>query len=295
MPHSSGGGSAGGGFSGGSGSGRGGAYHGHAPHKGAKAYHYTTADGKEHTFYATGTLTYRSLKRTFFTKCLFSLMFAIFGWALLIIQLPWSMPFHLYGSDRYFTGSYLQDTADVFTDEEEAALIAELEAFHEKTGVIPYVYTLNNEAVIFATGNAMSFETLDQYAYDLYVRKFSDETHFLVVYSEDIVTGKDWYWCGMQGDYTDRIVTRNHFSSFQKTLQGNLENTSLSIGDSFIDAFHESLSYMTQPDLVSIFITLVGLVPGALMGVYFTWFAVKAFLDQKEINEYQKSLTDSSV
>ena len=72
-----------------------------------------------------------------------------------------------------------------------------------------------------------NYSDLENYAYDLYVNHFADESHWLIVYSTpDGYSSsdgfEDWYWEGMQGNDTDDVLTKSVTNSFNDELQKNL-------------------------------------------------------------------------
>ncbi|MGN0536656.1 MAG: hypothetical protein ACI4M3_01605, partial [Acutalibacteraceae bacterium] len=103
------------------------------------------------------------------------------------------------------------------------------------------------------------YDSLENYAYSLYVNRFSDEKHFLVVYSEpknaNTLEFVDWSWEGMQGDDTDNIITKANFSKFQSDLQRYLTMDEVSVEEAFTRAFSASTDYMmsVSPDYGMVF------------------------------------------
>ena len=70
------------------------------------------------------------------------------------------------------------------------------------------------------------YSSLENYAYDLYVNHFEDESHWLIVYSTPNSFQndgfEDWYWEGMQGDNTDGILTTSVTNKFNDEMQRDL-------------------------------------------------------------------------
>ncbi len=133
----------------------------------------------------------------------------------------------------YTSSIVISDTIDVIDDED--AVMDSLKRFQDKTGITPAVITVNNE---YWQGN---YSSLENYAYDLYVNAFKDEKHWLIVYSEpeagtsgDFV---DWYWEGMQGDDTDRILNDRNNNLFRETFHKCLIDNSISVDDALITSF----------------------------------------------------------
>lgn len=116
--------------------------------------------------------------------------------------------------------------------------------FEQLTGIEPYVVTMNHSDWVQYYGS------LSDYAYSMYLNTFSDEQHFLVVYSQPENAGEvdfvDWSWEAIQGDETDKILTENHFDQFSRDLHDDLLRNSVSVGEAFENAFQNSLSYMMK-------------------------------------------------
>lgn len=113
----------------------------------------------------------------------------------------------------------VEDKANVLGN--TAELRNSLVAFYNRTGISPAVITVENSDW---QGN---YSDLENYAYDLYVNHFADESHWLIVYSTpDGYSSsdgfEDWYWEGMQGNDTDDVLTESVTNSFNDELQKNL-------------------------------------------------------------------------
>lgn len=130
-----------------------------------------------------------------------------------------------------------------------------LEAFRDKTGVTPAVITVRNETW------QKRFDGLESYAYNRYVSEFSDELHWLLVYSEPVMPDpefNDWYWEGIQGDLTDSVITPAVADGMTDMVQTGLES-----GDSLTvvleNAFQEMTDSITvkKPTLLSEFSALI--------------------------------------
>lgn len=136
---------------------------------------------------------------------------------------------------NYDTRIEITDRAGILGDTE--GLRTALEDFQDVTGITPAVVTVNNDTWMNYNG------FLEGYAYDLYVGRFKDESHWLLVYSEpqnpegDFV---DWYWEGMQGNDTDRILTEEKCSQFNVSLHNYLsERNNYTVNEAFTRAFGE--------------------------------------------------------
>jgi len=114
------------------------------------------------------------------------------------------------------------DMANVIEDSDE--LYDCLEDFADTTGIVPYVVTINNEDWKDYSEYYSDFEDI---AYDMYVNALFgyDENHWLLLYSEPRNPDpdfNDWYWEGMQGDYTVDILTDSKTGTFTKLVQKRL-------------------------------------------------------------------------
>lgn len=135
---------------------------------------------------------------------------------------------------KYNSSIMISDTANVIDDED--TLIKSLLAFQDKTGITPCIITVHNEYWM------NNYTDLEQYAYELYVEAFDDEKHWLIVYSEPANPNpdfNDWYWEGMQGDDTDKILTYKETGLFNNELQKGLTNKNYSVGEAISEAFDE--------------------------------------------------------
>lgn len=149
----------------------------------------------------------------------------------------------------------LEDNADIFTEAEEKDIRTELQKFYDKTGIIPYAETEFNSEW------ETNYISLENYAYEQYVSRFSDEKHFLVLYTQPAQITRDftdWHWWAVKGDDTAKMITPSHFARFQKTFQDALYKTGKSTdGDSstiaaaYKKAFAEAADYMLKPSLTA--------------------------------------------
>ena len=69
----------------------------------------------------------------------------------------------------------IKDEADVITSQDESELRSVLRDFYKKSGVVPSVITVEDTKW---NGN------IESYAYTRYLSEFTDEMHWLIVYSD---------------------------------------------------------------------------------------------------------------
>ncbi len=140
------------------------------------------------------------------------------------------------------TDVHIMDGAGVIDDEDSLEEI--LQEFEDETGISPYVMTVYDEDWKYY------YNELWNYAYEIYINSFSDEQHFLIVYSEPENAAEldfvDWSWEGIQGDDTDPILTESNVDRFGDDLHDNLLRNNVSVGEAFEKAFKKSLTYMMK-------------------------------------------------
>lgn len=258
MPHSSGGGSHGGGSHGGgshshsyssSGSGNRGPRISRKPFLHAHRYRYYNLRGEERYIYSTEKPKKQSIPSLIFSL-LFSFIFVFMGLGMFgnlgtelrsagILKPKALKPLGTYEE------AHIADNADVITD--KVSLEQRLQNFENLTGICPFVET------VYDSDWEDAYYDLEDYAYHLYLQKFDDEQHFLIVYSEPENTKEldyiDWQWEGMQGDDTDSILTEHKFVIFQMDLQTYMEDETVSVGEAFEKAFTNSLDYIMDKNM----------------------------------------------
>ncbi len=138
--------------------------------------------------------------------------------------------------------THIYDTAGVMSDETE--LEKSLSDFEKKTGICPVVLTVDDE---YWTED---YNQLVDFSLDYYNQTFSDEQHYLVVYSQPEGTADrndvNWAWEAIQGDETDPVITVNNAVKFEKKLQNGLENNNISIEKAMTEAFDDASEYMER-------------------------------------------------
>ena len=211
---------------------------------------------------------------------------------MMIVQMVFFVPFIIIGLFLLVTGIgelfpprplvqtaayeqyHIEDTLDVIDN--EAELEAVLQQFQDKTGICPYIVTVDTS--IWKN----KFPSLEKYAYDTYLRKFSDEKHFLIVYSapvnSDPANAGDWKWEGMQGNSTDPILTERNMEKFNRRLYNSLES-GMPVGAALCEAFDESLGYLMNAG---------GNISDGLMIIAMAvfWLLIFAFVIVKTIKEF---------
>ena len=244
MPHSSGGGFHGGGFHGGGG------FSGHHYGRGARsspiisrfhypgahAWLYYTTRGVPHIVYSSQNITKTPQSAgpiTYVILGIFAIMPIAFI-ALTANQHPQRVV------ENYSTTVVLDDGAGVFSPSEQFQLLSVFEEFRKASGVTPSIVTVNNGEWNRDFWEILSDKpySLEDEAYTQYVDHFSDESHWLIVYSCDKGTTKgNWAFEGMQGDNTDGILFENVTNAFNEKLYNCLSGE-MTVGESFIEAYN---------------------------------------------------------
>lgn len=181
----------------------------------------------------------------------------------------------------YDTDIVIEDRIGVIDDED--GLNDSLRAFQDATGITPAVITVYNEDWY------SNYSSLENYAFDLYVNAFTDEKHWLIVYSQPKEIDGDfvnWYWEGMQGDDTDPIITEEAAAKFNDMLQRKLLTVGKSnVGDAIGECFVSASRSIMEPYMVwsSLF---MGLGVGAFI-VFHMFFMV--FYTPNNKKEYREA------
>jgi hypothetical protein len=85
------------------------------------------------------------------------------------------------------------------------------------------------------------------------VNKFTDEKHWLIVYSEQEQGGQsfnNWYWEGMQGDDTDPIITEKLAGDFTNNLHKLLlANSRYTVSEAIQEAFNKLTPTIMNPSM----------------------------------------------
>ena len=241
MPHSSGGGSHGGGFHGG-GSHGGGSGNRVSTHyfAGARRYRrHHRSTGRDEYVYATS----RPQKTKLSSIIFVGVIGAFFFWVI-AYGTHSEAPKKLNSASFYEPAVY--DDRDLIDNDE--ALAATLNEYYAQTGICSVIYTVYDED--WSDVNPYlntTYADLETYAYCTYVDNFSDEQHFVIVYSvpendaELVKSGKitvpNYSWEAIQGDDTDLILTEGMFRVFGNKVQKDLE-AGLGPGQAFDNAFH---------------------------------------------------------
>lgn len=258
MPSSHGGGSSGGGgsFGGGGGfrsSGSGNSqtkYSKNKPFRGARRYYYVNAMGVTHSFYYAGVPKKRSLTSVIIPPILFVLV----GIVMATIIFTMVIPAKLKPSKCTFSGVYISDQDDLFSDREEELLKESFKAFYDKTGIEPYLYAFESSNLPSKYGSETNQKAMEDYAYDIYVNTFPDEGHFMILYSEtrnsDEIT--DWIWVDMAGDDTNDLIDDSAFVDFQSSMQRYLRNDSIPNGEAIAKSFDESTKTIMKPSVLQL-------------------------------------------
>ena len=234
MPHSSGGGSSGGGFHSGSGGSSGPSYRTSSRYfPGSTCYVYYGWGGSMRTVYLSG-----DAKAA--TKSRIVSLIGIGAFMLIGVGVAIFAGFHnpqKIATD-YPTTMLIEDNTDVLTAAEENTLKATFQEFFDTSGICPSFVSIPNSTW---KGH---YASLSGYAYQKYLDLFKDESHWLIVYSDD-GNKTNWAFEGMQGNNTDNVLSVNVTDRFNSYLYDSL-SSSASVGASVDGAFHTIMPTMMQ-------------------------------------------------
>ena len=74
--------------------------------------------------------------------------------------------------------------------------------------------------------------------------------HWLIVYSQSDSDSTDWYWEGMQGDYTDSIINEKVCSVFRYTFQDELEKNKGELSSALDKAFTNAIEETSKSNFI---------------------------------------------
>ena len=129
----------------------------------------------------------------------------------------------------------IKDEADVITSQDESELRTVLRDFYKKSGVVPSVITVEDTKW---QGD------IENYAYTRYLSEFTDEMHWLIVYSDPSASFE-----AMQGDNTDAVLTEDVGDIFKNRLRTNLNDKNTGVGASVSNAFETIMPLISKPSL----------------------------------------------
>ncbi len=247
MPHSSGGGSHGGGSHGGShshshGGGNGNRVSSHYFHGARRYRRHHRNSGLDEYVYANSKPQKGGLSGIIFLGVFGALFAFIIG-----AGTHTALPKRLNSSIMYVPAVY-DDAGLIDNDEELTETITE---YYSATGICPVIYTVYDEEWNgMDPASTESYADLETYAYCKYVDNFSDEQHFVIVYSipesdaealsEGRITVPNYSWEAVQGDDTDPIITEGFFHFMANRIQKDLES-GLGPGVAFNNAFEHAI------------------------------------------------------
>ena len=138
------------------------------------------------------------------------------------------------------TWTMIDDRANSFTPAEEQQISEALRGLYQTSGIRTEIQTITEDMFL----DANKFD-LEAYAYSEYVKLFSDEDHFLIVF-EDM--GKNNYAFElMEGDNTSGWLTSGVSDHFDNTLTENLlDSYRYTYGTAFAASLQDLNQYMTK-------------------------------------------------
>ena len=235
MPHSGGGGSSGGGFhSGSSGSSNHVSSH-YFP--GARRYRKYYTDGRPDEYvYANSKPSKTSLSSLIVITVMGLIFILAAGFAVYSDKPRFLVP-------KYSDDPAIHDLIGAIEDRKE--LLELMKTYNKATGICPVIYTVFDEEW------NRDYENLEKYAYDKYVSNFSDEQHYLIVYSvpvkaaevgpDGILTSSEFKWESMLGDETDLILTESVSNKIGKAIQNDLK-AGKGPGKAFVSGFKVAIT-----------------------------------------------------
>ncbi len=201
------------------------------PFPGATRYSYINRHGMMCYFFFAGTP--RRIPRTNMILPIIILVIALIVASIIPLFM---IPRKLSSRDCQFSGSYYEDDVGIIADKE--SLDSSFADFYEKTGVQPYLYIINADAFPKQYGN-ITKDSLESFAYDLYLYLFDDEGHWLILFVE-YDSSPYFGWIEMHGDLTARIINESFFKDFQKDMQTYLNDSRYTHEQGIVDAMNNA-------------------------------------------------------
>lgn len=241
MPHSSGGGSHGGGSHGGSHGSRGSSGFSSRPYPGARRYRYMHHGRPRYVYSRSDPSKAASPLR--FLLILFYIPF------LAAIFVPMKTGINSYrnlttpATDQII----IDDQADLLGNTDK--LEKSLEKFQKKTNITPAVISVDFSKTLESDSVNTNSNTLENLAMSEYLQRFpGDEMHWLIAYTADPEDPVNFYFEGIQGDYTDPVITEAVANSFNSDLYKELERSyAARPADSIAAVFDSTTDIVKKP------------------------------------------------
>lgn len=184
-------------------------------------------------------------------------------------------------STNYNTSIVIHDNNGVLSTDEFSSITETFNDFLDKTGISPSLLTVNEDYV-------SNPDDLEDYAYDEYLKYFSDEKHWLLVYYSSKNTQKDnWVFEGMQGNDTDNVLTEDVTYRFDRVMYASLHEEDTNLYEALTRSFNEITPTIMDKsyhlDGMQIFI-------GLFVGAIFTFFIVSQIISLNSQKKLQKAV-----
>ncbi len=264
---------------------------------GATRYAYMNAAGVMCVFYYQGRPS-RVKKGSF---AMLAVLLAFF--LILTVIIPMLMlPRKLSSYSCTFSGSYYDDNAGIVSSSDATPLKEALAAFYDKTGVQPYIYTLKAENFPKKYGSISKY-SLENYAYDLYLRKFDDEGHWLIVFVE-YDSSPYFAWVDMCGDNATTIINDGFFKKFQNDMQEYLQSSPYTHAQALTKSFERATDRALEKNgdvmgpvvvFLFIFIALDVFIGIALVSAIKQYFIINGYLDYEENMKRNEKTAEQTV
>ena len=198
---------------------------------------------------------------------------------------------------KYTDSPAIHDDLGIIGNEDQ--LLAKLNEYQELTGICTDIYSTYNEYWL-----DQGHYSLESFSFNTYTDSFSDEQHFVIVYSipeaeiasakEGSVQESDFMWEATQGDETDPVITEDMFEDFAEIVQHNLENgrkPGIAFEAGFDFALKNAHSKLDSGSPMK-YVNLIGVIfPMLIIGgvcFFMLFFVIRAYKRDKNI-EYSEA------
>jgi len=204
---------------------------------------------------------------------------------------------------HYLDMPCVHDNIGIIDNEEE--LVSTLNEYCDTTGICPVIHTVYIEDWIG------QYSSLEDYTFDAYVNEFSDEQHFVIVYTiseadaDAYADGEkyvpDYAWEAVQGDETDPVITESNFRHFGSLVQDALESGK-GPGTAFNDAFEwanddaaKRLDTNTTLSLISMLPTMIPVLIVSGVFVLICVLMIRNYVKGKKLEYVEVPLGDDAA
>lgn len=227
-------------------------------------------------YWAKEKVNYEKIEKDYkFRRYLFvlSIIFSLF-----LIRISFYIPTKI--QEAANTNCIIKDTLDCLNDKEEEILISKMNKFRNKTGITPALIT------VYDGDWFHNYHSLDLFCSEKYKELFSDERHFLIVYSfNNNNTYSSKKVSIYIGEECKSLIDSEKATKFLEDMNGEIkDNPYFYIRDAlekYLDLFYKDLIWIKLQSILPLIIAV--LLP---IGMYFYFYEMKYKKDKYKDIKY---------